>query len=127
MNDKRELQKLSRSQAGRIGSLDFVFDGSRHAPGFKMVLSDATIGVSQDRLGDWTIAVGLSQRSERYRRIVASLESFGFFQATENEGTAFLLWTSLFSEVGNTQVVVEQTLSEALRVLKPPVVPHYIG
>jgi hypothetical protein len=92
-----------------------------------IALSDATVGVNLDKLGDWTITVGLSSRSVHFHHSTSSLERLGFFQATENEGTVYLLWTSLLSEVGDARIVAEQTLLQALKALQAPTVSPYIS
>ncbi len=91
-----------------------------------IALSDATVGVNLDNLGDWTITIGLSSRSNRFQQVTSSLESLGFFQAAENEGTNYMLWTSLLSEVGDVRINAEQTLLLALKVLQSPSIPAYI-
>ncbi len=90
-------------------------------------VSDATVGISFDKLGDWTITVGLSSRFDRFHQITSSLEGLGFFQATENEGAIYMLWTSLLSEIGDARTTAEQTLLQALKILQPPTVPLYIS
>jgi len=108
-------------------SLAAMVDASmRRRSGLSIVLSDATVGVSLDKLGDWTITVGLSSRSDRFHQSISSLERLGFFQATENEGRAYMLWTSLLSEVGDARIVAEQTLLQALKALQAPTVSLYI-
>src|SRR2546427_5950784 len=91
-----------------------------------IAFSDAIVGVNLDKLGDWTITVGLSSRSDRFHQITSSLERLGFFQAAENEGTNYMLWTSILSGVGNDRIIAEQTLLLALKVLQSPGVPVYI-
>ena len=108
-------------------SLAAMVDASlRRGSGLSIALSDATVGVSLDKLGDWTITVGLSSSSERFQQSISSLERLGFFQATENEGRAYMLWTSLLSEVGDARIVAEQTLLQALKALQAPTVSLYI-
>jgi len=108
-------------------SLAAMVDASlRRGSGLSIALSDATVGVSLDKLGDWTITVGLSSRSERFQQSISSLERLGFFQATENEGSVYMLWTSLLSEVGDARIVAEQTLLQALKALQAPTVSLYI-
>ncbi len=108
-------------------SLAAIVDASlRRGSGLSIALSDATVGVSLDKLGDWTITVGLSSRSDRLRQSISSLERLGFFQATENEGSMYMLWTSLLSEVGDARTVAEQTLLQALKALQAPIVSPYI-
>ena len=109
-------------------SLAAMVDASlRRGSGLSIVLSDATVGVSLDKLGEWTITVGLSSRSDRFRQSISSLERLGFFQATENEGNMYMLWTSLLSEVGDARIVAEQTLLQALKALQAPTVSLYIS
>jgi hypothetical protein len=112
--DPRSLATMVESSLKRGSSLSIA-------------LSDATVGVSLDKLGDWTIAVGLSSRSNRFPEITSSLESLGFFQATENEGSTYMLWTSLLSEVRDGRATAEQTLLQALKVLQAPTVTPYIS
>jgi hypothetical protein len=105
-----------------------IFDASlRVRSGLSIALSDATVGVSLDMLGDWTITVGLSSRSARFHQITSSLESLGFFQATENNCTSYLFWTSLLSGVADVRSGAEQTLSKALKLLQAVSAPGYIG
>jgi len=109
-------------------SLAAIVDASlRRGSGLSIALSDATVGVSLDKLGDWTITVGLSSRSDRLRQSISSLERLRFFQATENEGSVYMLWTSLLSEVGDAKIVAEQTLLQALKALQAPTVSLYIS
>ena len=109
-------------------SLAAMVDASlRRGSGLSIALSDATVGVSLDKLGDWTITVGLSSRSDRFHQSISFLERLGFFQATENEGRVYLLWTSLLSEVGDARIVAEQTLLQALKALQAPTVSLYIS
>src|SRR5437588_9138500 len=105
-----------------------IVDASlKRGSSLSIALSDATVGVSLDKLGDWTITVGLSSRSDRFRQSISSLERLGFFQATENEGNMYMLWTSLLSEVGDARIVAEQTLLQALKALQAPTVSLYIS
>ena len=98
----------------------------KRGSGLSIALSDATVGVNLDNLGDWTITVGVSSRSDRFHQVTSSLENLGFFQAAENEGTNYLLWTSLLSEAGEIRITAEETLLLALKVLQSPSIPLYI-
>src|SRR5437016_13919488 len=92
-------------------SLAIMVDGSlKRGSSLSIALSDAIVGVNLDNLGDWTITVGLSSRSDRFHQITSSLESLGFFQATENEGTKYMLWKSLLSALGDVTSNAERTL-----------------
>jgi hypothetical protein len=108
-------------------SLAAMVDSSlKRGSSLSIALSDATVGVNLDNLGDWTITIGLSSRSNRFQQVTSSLESLGFFHAAENEGTNYMLWTSLLSEVGDVRITAEQTLLLALKVLQVPSIPVYI-
>ncbi len=109
-------------------SLATMVDASlKRGSSLSIALSDATVGVSLDKLGDWTITVGLSSKSDCFHQSLSSLERLGFFQATENEGSMYLLWTSLFSEDGDARTVAEQTLLQALKALQASTVLLYIS
>jgi hypothetical protein len=109
-------------------SLAIMMDASlKRGSGLSITLADATVGVSLDKLGDWTITIGLSSRSDRFHQMISSLERLGFFQATENEGSSYMLWTSLLSEVGDVRANTEQTLLHALKALQAPSVSLYIS
>src|SRR2546427_12628870 len=109
-------------------SLATMVDASlKRGSSLSIALSDATVGVSLDRLGDWTITIGLQSRSNRFHQTTLSLERLGFFQATENEGSVYMLWTSLLSEVGDARIVAEQTLLQTLKALQAPTVSLYIS
>ena len=108
-------------------SLATMVDASlKRGSSLSIALSDATIGVNLDNLGDWTITIGLSTRTDRFQQVTSSLESLGFFQAAEDGCTNYMLWTSLLSEVGDVRISAEQTLLLALKVLQSPSIPGYI-
>ena|SRR2546425_3527718 len=124
----------SRESRSRLGlgladqrSLATMVDASlKRGSRLSIALFDATVGVSLDKLGDWTITVGLSSRSLQFYESVSSLERLGFFQATENEGTVYMLWTSVLSEFGDARIVAERTLLQAVEALQAPPVSLYI-
>ena len=88
--------------------------------------SEATVNVSLDRFGDWTIMVGLFSRSDNAASLVFSLEALGFFRATENNGTAYFLWTSALEEPVDARGLVEAKLFETLRAVQRTVRTQYI-
>lgn len=92
-----------------------------------IMLADSRIGVNLDTRGDWTISIGLSLKSDRFRPISLGLESIGFFQATENEGTSYFLWTSLLTLAENARTVTEQVLAQAVKILQATPVSQYIS
>ena len=128
MTENRKPQSRLDPGLADPRSLATIVDASlKRGSSLSIALSDVTVGVSLDKLGDWTITVGLSSRSDRFRQMTSSLERLGFFQATENEGSIYMLWTSLLSEVGDVRTIAEQTLLQALKVLQAPTVSLYIS
>jgi len=127
MTENQKPQSRLETSLADPRSLATMVDASlERGSSLSIALSDATVGVNLDNLGDWTITVGLSSRSDRFHQITSSLEGLGFFQATENEGTKYMLWTSLLSEVGDVRINAEQILLLALKVLQSPSFPVYI-
>jgi hypothetical protein len=90
-------------------------------------VSNATIGVTRDKLGDWTITVSLSPRSNQFHQTSAALEALGFFQATEDEVASYMLWTSILSEIEDGRTTTEEILMRTLKVLQARTVPLYIS
>ncbi|HEX9429591.1 MAG TPA: hypothetical protein VF944_04370 [Candidatus Bathyarchaeia archaeon] len=124
--NEKQQSRLDLGLADQRSLATMVDASLKRGSGLSIALSDATVGVSLDKLGDWTITVGLSSRSDRFRQSISSLERLGFFQATENEGSMYMLWTSLLSEVGDARIVAQQTLLQALKALQAPTVSLYI-
>lgn len=128
MTENQKAQSKLNPGLADPGSLATIVDASlKRGSSLSIALSDATIGVNLDKLGDWTITVGLSSRSDCFHQMTSSLERLGFFQATENEGATYMLWTSLLSEIGDARIVAEQTLLQALKTLQAPAVSLYIS
>ena len=92
-----------------------------------IILADSRIGVNLDTRGDWTISIGLSLKSDRFRSISLGLESIGFFHATENEGTNYFLWTSVLTMAENARTATEQVLAQAVKILQATPVSQYIS
>src|SRR5438445_5569333 len=111
-NQKPE-SRLDRGLADARSLATMVDASLKRGSGLSIALSDATIGVSLDKLGDWTITVGLSSRSDRFHQSISCLERLGFFQATENEGSIYMLWTSLISDVVDDRIIDVHTFQQA--------------
>lgn len=127
MTENQKLQSRLDPSLADPRSLATMVDASlKRGSSLSIAFSDATLGVNLDKLGDWTITVGLSSRSDRFHQLTSSLESLGFFQATESEGSTYMLWTSLLSEVGDIRTTAEQTLLLALKALQAPTAQAYI-
>jgi hypothetical protein len=118
---------LHKSLADPV-SLAAVIDASlKRGSSLSIGVPNATIGVTLDKLGDWTITVGLSPRSNQFHQMRAALEALGFFQAAEDEVASYMLWTSILSEVEDGRATTEETLMRALKVLQARAVLFYIS
>lgn len=127
MTENRRAQPELASRLAVPRNLRTLVTASlRNGSGLSLVLSDATLGVSVDQLGDWTIAVGLSSTSNRFHPMVSALAGLGFFEAAEKDGATYLLWTSLLSE-SEAKLATEQTLSKVLRAFGEPAFSNYIS
>src|SRR5260370_24885982 len=76
-------------------SIAGLIDSSLRPGGsISLTFSDGIIHVMLDQTGDWTITAGLSGLSDRLSSLTRSLEELGFFQAAEQGGMVYHLWTS---------------------------------
>jgi hypothetical protein len=80
-----------------------------------------------DQTGDWTITAGLSVLSDRLISLTRSLEELGFFQAAEQGGMVYHLWTSALKEHYAERSTAERTLLRVLKSFQASSVPSYIG
>ena len=92
-----------------------------------LTFSDAIIHVILDQTGDWTITAGLSVLSDRILPLTRSLEELGFFQAAEQGGMVYHLWTSALKEHYSDRSTAEETLLRVLKSFQASSVPSYIG
>ena|SRR2546425_1676518 len=92
-----------------------------------LTFSDGIIHVMLDQTGDWTITAGLSVHSNRLLPLTKSLEELGFFQAAEQEGIIYHLWTSALKEHYADRTTAEETLLRVLKSFQASSVPSYIG
>src|SRR6267143_5387043 len=75
-----------------------------------LTFSDGILHVMVDQTGDWTITAGLSILSDRLLLLTRSLEELGFFQAAEEAGMVYHLWTSALKEHYSERRAAEETL-----------------
>jgi len=80
-----------------------------------------------DQTGDWTITAGLSVLSDRLLPLTRALEDLGFFQATEQAGMVYHLWTSALHEDYENRKNAEETLLRVLISFQSHSTPSYIG
>jgi hypothetical protein len=92
-----------------------------------LTFSDGIVHVMVDQTGDWTITAGLSILSDRLLPLTRSLEELGFFQAAEQAGMVYHLWTSALKEHYSERSAAEETLLRVLKSFQASSVPSYIG
>ena len=92
-----------------------------------LTFSDGIVHVMLDQTGDWTITAGLSILSDRLLSLTRSLEELGFFQAAEQGGMVYHLWTSALKEHYSDRSKAEETLLRVLKSFQSTTVPSYIG
>ena len=92
-----------------------------------LAFSDGIVHVMLDQTGDWTITAGLSVLSDRLISLTRSLEELGFFQAAEQGGIIYHLWTSALKEHYADRSTAEETLLRVLKSFQACSVPSYIG
>ena len=121
----------------RIGSLqgpaghetisEFVDKTFKPGTSLSLGLTEGTVNITLDSSGDWTIMVGLRSNSDRILTTMFSLENLGFFRATENDGTIYLLWTSALEDGIDARSTVEEILFETLKALQRSKSSQYIS
>src|SRR5205809_7032997 len=109
-------------------SIPGLVDSSLRPGGsISLTFSDEIIHVMLDQTGDWTITAGLSVLSDRLLPLTRSLEELGFFQAAEQGGMVYHLWTSALKDHYADRSKAEETLLRVLKSFQSSTVPSYIG
>ena len=109
-------------------SMAGLLDSSLRPGGsISLTFSDGIIHVILDQTGDWTITAGLSVLSDRLLPLTRSLEELGFFQAAEQGGMVYHLWTSALKDHYADRSTAKETLLRVLRTFQASSVPSYIG
>jgi hypothetical protein len=107
-------------------SIAGLIDSSLRPGGaISLAFSDGIIHVMLDQTGDWTITAGLSVLSDRLVPLTKALEDLGFFQATEQAGMVYHLWTSALHE-DESRNTAEETLLRVLKTFQSNFSPSYI-
>jgi hypothetical protein len=91
-----------------------------------LAFSDGVIHVMLDQTGDWTITAGLSVLSDRLVPVTRALEELGFFQAAEQAGMVYHLWTSALHD-NDSRSTAEETLLRVLKTFQSHYSPSYIS
>jgi hypothetical protein len=123
-----ENASIEREQAFDPSSMAGLVDSSLRTGGsISLTFSDGIVHVMLDQRGDWTITAGLSVLSDRLLSLTKSLEDLGFFQAAEQGGMIYHLWTSALKEHYADRTTAEETLLRVLKSFQASSVPSYIG
>ena len=112
---------------GRQTIEDLVDASTRPDGAISLTFPDGVLHIMLDQSGDWTITAGLSMYSDRLAQLTSSLERLGFFQAAEQDGVIYHLWTSAFNTTIEERDDTEATLLEVLKTFQTTVTPRYIG
>src|SRR5215831_4667552 len=109
------IPKLAR-QAEDGRTIEDLVDASTRADGtISLTFPDGVVHIMLDQSGDWTITAGLSIFSNRLTQMTRSLEQLGFFQAAEQEGMIYHLWTSAIANDAGERETAEMTLLGVLK------------
>jgi len=123
-------ERVSRLVQGLLDpvSIAGLVDSSLRPSGaISLAFSDGVVHVMLDEAGDWTITAGLSVLSDRLLSLSRALEDLGFFQATEQAGMIYHLWTSALHEDHENRNIAEETLLRVLKSFQSYPAPGYIS
>ena len=121
------IPKLVREAEDRRTVEDLVDASTRPDGAISLTFPDGIVHIMLDQSGDWTITAGLSMFSDRLAPLTRSLEQLGFFQAAEQEGIIYHLWTSALAKDAEERETAEATLLGVLKSFQTPLRPNYIG
>ena len=123
-------ERVSRLVQGLLDpvSIAGLVDSSLRPSGaISLAFSDGVVHVMLDEAGDWTITAGLSVLSDRLLSLSRALEDLGFFQATEQAGMIYHLWTSALHEDHENRNIAEETLLRVQKLFQLYPAPGYIS
>jgi len=119
---------VQHGEAFDPSSMAGLLDSSLRPGGsISLTFADGIIHVMLDQTGDWTITAGLSVLSDRLLPLTTSLKELGFFQAVEQGGMIYHLWTSALKEHYTDRSNAEETLLRVLKSFQASSIPSYIG
>jgi len=119
--------RLVHGVADPVSIAGLVDSSLRPGGAISLTFSDGIVHVMLDQTGDWTITAGLSVLSDRLVPLTRSLEEIGFFQATEQGGVTYHLWTSALTNDNDNRNTAEETLLKVLKSFQSHHSPNYIG
>ena len=122
------VSRLVHGVADPVSIAGMVDSSLRPGGAISLAFSDGVVHVMLDQTGDWTITAGLSVLSDRLLPLTRALEDMGFFQATEQAGMVYHVWTSaLHEDWHDDRNIAEETLLGVLKSFQSHSTPSYIG
>jgi len=121
------VSKLAQGVKDPLSIAGLVDSSLRPGGAISLAFSDGVVHVTLDQTGDWTITAGLSVLSDRLVPLTKALEDLGFFQATEEAGIVYHLWTSALHEDHENRNIAEETLLRVLKSFQSHPAPGYIS
>src|SRR5438876_9125274 len=102
------VPRLVQENADPSSIAGLVDSSLRPSGAISLAFSDGVVHVMLDQTGDWTITAGVSVLSDRLLPLTRSLEDLGFFQAAEQAGVVYHLWTSALHEHQDNRNIAEE-------------------
>jgi len=121
------VSRLVQGSLDPVSIAGLVNSSLRPSGAISLAFSDGVVHVMLDEAGDWTITAGLSVLSDRLLSLSRALEDLGFFQATEQAGMIYHLWTSALHEDHENRNIAEETLLRVLKSFQSYPAPGYIS
>lgn len=121
------VAKLARGAEDQRTVEDLVDASTSPDGAISLSFPDGVVHIMLDQAGDWTITAGFSVFSDRRVELTRSLEQLGFFQAAEQDGMIYHLWTSALAKDVEERDTAEMTLLEVLKSFQTSFTPKYIG
>ncbi len=121
------MSRLVQGLGDPVSIAGLIDSSLRPSGAISLAFTDGVVHVMLDQSGDWTITAGLSVVSDRLLPLTRALEDIGFFQATEQAGMVYHLWTSALHEGQDNRNIAEETLLRVLKSFQSHPAPGYIS
>lgn len=118
--------RLAPGTPDPLSIADMIDSSLRPGGAISLAFSDGVVHVMLDQTGDWTITAGLSVVSDRLVPLTNSLRDLGFFQAAEEAGVVYHLWTSALKDADGRNTA-EETLLKVLKSFQSHSFSSYIS
>src|SRR5437867_5017651 len=119
--------RLVQGFGGSVSIAGLIDSSLRPSGAISLAFTDGVVHLMLDQSGDWTITAGLSVVSDSLLPLTRAREDLGFFQATEEAGIVYHLWTSALHEDQDNSNIAEEALLRVLKSFQSHSAPSYIG